>query len=298
MGWSSADIPDLSGRVAIVTGATSGIGREAARALAAHGAEVILAVRDPARGAALARELGPRARVEALDLADLASVRAFAQRIETVNLLLNNAGLGMQPRRETTRDGFELQIGTNHLGHFALTGLLVPALLRATAPRVVTIASVAHNRGRIDFDDLMSERHYSGRAVYSQSKLANLMFARELARRAEAQGSVLTSLAAHPGLASTGFMRATKLPAPVMALGSVVMGVLGQSAARGALPGLYALTMPDARNGEYWGPDGVMEARGLPARAKVAPQARDEAAAARLWEVSERLTGVVFPPLA
>jgi NAD(P)-dependent dehydrogenase (short-subunit alcohol dehydrogenase family) len=305
--WSVESIPDLTGQVVIVTGATSGIGYEAALVLAGKGAETILAVRDTGRGDACAARIRAAHRdakltVSALDLANLASVRDFAERISDtlprINVLLNNAGLGLQPTRGTTADGFERQFGTNHLGHFALTGRLIPALLRAPLPRVVTIASIAHRRGKIDFDDLQTERPYDGRKAYGESKLANLMFALELDRRARNAGSRLASIAAHPGVASTGFVAATQMGGLKVKIGELAIGLLGQSAARGALPGLYAATMPDVEGGQYWGPDGLMEIRGNPRLATLAPQATDKAVWSRLWSVSEELTGVTFPPLA
>ncbi len=304
--WTTNDIPDLSGRTAVVTGATSGIGYEAALALAAHGAETTLAVRDNARGQACATRIrnahrGAKVNVSVLDLASLASVRAFAERTiadtPKIDLLLNNAGLGLQSKRAVTVDGFERQFGTNHLGHFALTGLLVPALLAGPSPRVVTISSVAHRRGKIDFDDLQTERPYDGRKAYGQSKLANLMFALELDRRAREAVSRLMSVAAHPGVSSTGFIAATGMPGMMVSVATLAIGVLGQNAARGALPGLYAATMPDVTSGQYWGPDGLLEVRGNPALAQVSTHAQDRAVWARLWTESENLTGVVFPPL-
>jgi NAD(P)-dependent dehydrogenase (short-subunit alcohol dehydrogenase family) len=305
--WTASNIPDLSGRTAVITGATSGIGYQAALQLAAHGAEVVLAVRDTARGeqcAATIRAADPGAKVAVsrLDVANLASVLEFAERtldaISRIDILLNNAGLGLQARRATTVDGFERQFGTNHLGHFALTGRLMPALLRAPFPRVVTIASIAHKRGRIDFSDLQTERPYNGRKAYGQSKLANLMFALELDRRARAVGSRLVSVAAHPGVATTGFLAATEKPKLFGLLGNLAIGLLGHDAAGGALPGLYAATMPDVVGGQYWGPDGFMEVRGTPTLAKIAPQGLDRGVWSRLWTVSEELTGVTYPPLA
>jgi NAD(P)-dependent dehydrogenase (short-subunit alcohol dehydrogenase family) len=305
--WTATNIPDLSGRTAVITGATSGIGYQAALQLAAHGAEVVLAVRDTARGeqcAATIRAAHPGAKVvvSRLDVANLASVLEFAERSEDttprIDILLNNAGLGLQARRAATVDGFERQFGTNHLGHFALTGRLMPALLRAPFPRVVTIASIAHKRGRIDFSDLQTERPYDGRKAYGQSKLANLMFALELDRRARTVGSRLVSVAAHPGVATTGFMAASEKPKLIGVLGNLAIGLLGHDAAGGALPGLYAATMPDVVGGQYWGPDGFMEVRGTPTLAKIAPQGLNRDVWSRLWTVSEELTGVTYPPLA
>ena len=305
-GWTQAAMPDQSGRVAVVTGASSGIGSAAAEMLAAKGAEVVLAVRDQARGDAvrtriLARNPGAKVRVSLLDLADLASVRVFAGRLDgevaRVDVLLNNAGLGMQPKRGVTADGFERQFGTNHLGHFALTGLLVPALLRAPLPRVVGIASLAHRRARMDFSDPMGKRRYRGGVAYGQSKLANLLFEFELDRRARAEGSRLVSVAAHPGLAVTGFLAATQLPGAAQAVAGAVLRVAGQDEGRGALPGVYAATMPGVEGGSYWGPDGLLELRGAPKRAAVAKQAMVREDWARLWAVSEGLTGVVYPGL-
>ncbi len=306
-GWTAQQIPELPGKYVIVTGASSGIGFEAAQALAAKGAEVTLAVRDSARGEACAAKIRSTYRdakltVSALDLASLASVRDFAERISDtaprIDILLNNAGLGLQDKRATTKDGFERQFGTNHLGHFALTGLLIAPLLRAPAPRVVTIASIAHRRGAIALNDLQTERPYSGRRAYGQSKLANLMFALELDRRARAAKSRLVSVAAHPGVATTGFVAATQMPALMAKLGQFAISVFGQDAQHGALPGLYAATMPDVQGGQYWGPDGFMEIRGVPALAKLAPQAQDKAMWEKLWAASESLTGVTYPPLA
>ncbi len=305
--WTADAIPTLVGRTAIVTGCTSGIGYEAALALAAHGAEVIMAVRDTARGQACAariRGAHPEARltVMALDVASLASIREFAERasdtLARVDVLINNAGLGLQARRAVTLDGFERQFGTNHLGAFALTGRLMAALLRAPSPRVVAIASIAHRRGRINFDDLQTERPYNGRVAYGQSKLANLMFALELDRRARLAGSRLVSVAAHPGVATTNFIAATGMPGLAARAINLGIGVLGQNAEQGARPGLYAATMPDVVGGQYWGPNGLLEVRGAPALAQISAHALDRAAWERLWVESERLTGVTYPPLA
>jgi NAD(P)-dependent dehydrogenase (short-subunit alcohol dehydrogenase family) len=215
-----------------------------------------------------------------------------------VDVLLNNAGLGMQPTRHTTRDGFEQQFGTNHLGHFALTAQLMPALLRAPAPRVVPVASMAHRRGKIAWDDLQSEHPYDGRAAYNQSKLANLMFGLELAARATEQASRLSSIPAHPGFSMTGFIKATEMPGWKQGVANLAGLILGQSAEAGSWPLLYASAMPDAQNGQYWGPDGMLEIRGKPAVGRVWPHAQDRADWQRLWAVSEQLTGVAFPALS
>lgn len=304
--WSVADIPDLAGRTAIVTGASSGIGEAAARALAARGAAVVLAVRSRDKGERVLAAIekghpGANVRVMILDLADLASVRTFAEAanraLPQIDILLNNAGLGMQRARAVTADGFERQFATNHLGQFALTGLLLPALLKAPKPRVVSISSIAHRSGRIDFDDLQGARRYSGGVAYSQSKLANLLFALELGRRSDAAGGRLTSVAAHPGVAATGFVTAIGLPGPLAAVGNIGVRLLGQSSERGALPGLYAATMPVDRSGRYFGPDGIGEIRGAVAPASLSAHATDQTLAARLWQVSEDLTGVTYRQL-
>lgn len=303
--WTKDSIPDQTGRIIVVTGATSGLGRRCAETLAAKGAEVILAVRDTVRGEAAASEIRARharARVgvSALDLASLASIAAFARRLDEtsprIDVLLNNAG-GTQATRRLTQDGFEVQFGVNHLGHFALTGQLIPALLRAPAPRVVTVSSVAHRRGRMAWDDLQSERSFKARTAYAQSKLANLLFAQELAARAAAQHSRLSSIAAHPGVAATNFIASSGFAAPVRAAFDLAIGIVGHSAEAGSWPSLAAATLPEAGNGEYWGPDGFQELRGRPGRARIYPHALDRADWQRLWTVSEQLTGVTFPPL-
>jgi NAD(P)-dependent dehydrogenase (short-subunit alcohol dehydrogenase family) len=304
--WNTSLLPDQTGKAVIITGASSGLGLCCAETLAERGASVILAVRDTAKGATVAdairaRHAHAQLTVSHLDLASLASVATFARQINDtaprIDVLLNNAGLGLQPTRGTTQDGFERQFGTNHLGHFALTAQLIPALLRAPAPRVVTVASIAHRRGQILWDDPNLTTAYDGRTAYNQSKLANLMFALDLASRATAQGSRVASIAAHPGLSLTGFIAATGMPLYKQWVGIVASRLIGQSAQAGSWPLLYAAAMPDARNGEYWGPDGVLEIRGLPARGKVWPQALMAADQARLWALSEALTGVTFPSL-
>ena len=305
--WTADRIPSLAGKIAVVTGATNGIGYEAALQLAAHGAEVVMAVRDTARGHACAariRGAHPEAKltVMALDVASLASIREFAERasdtLPRLDILINNAGLGLQSQRAVSVDGFERQFATNYLGPFALTGRLIPALLRAPGPRVVAIASIAHRRGQINFDDLQTERPYNGRVAYGQSKLADLIFALELDRRARLAGSRLVSVAAHPGVSTTNFIASTGMPGAAARVVNLGISVLGQSAARGALPGLYAATMPDVVGGQYWGPDGLLEVRGAPALAQISPQALDRVVWERLWTVSEQLTGVTYAPLA
>ncbi len=291
--WTAADIPDQTGKIAIVTGANSGLGASIARELARAGASVVLAVRNVAKGQEVAAEMGGRARVEQLDLADLASVRAFAEHFsdDHVDLLINNAGV-MAPPRRLTADGFESQIGTNHLGHFALTGLLLGKLLAAGAPRVVTQASGAHQFGRINFDNLQGERRYINWLAYGQSKLANLMFAFELQERAAATD--LESLAAHPGYAATNLQFAGPARWYERASMAVMNRVIAQDADRGALPALYQATAPGAVGGSYVGPDGFLELRGYPHLVTAAGRAYDARARRRLWEVSEQLTGVRF----
>lgn len=278
--WTAADLPDLTGRTAVVTGANSGIGLITARALAGAGAFVIMACRDVAKGAAVAPDT---AEVRSLDLADLASVREFASSIDTdVDILVNNAGVMAVPHRRTA-DGFEMQVGTNHLGHFALTGLLLDRL----RDRVVTVTSHMHRAGRIRLDDLnWARRRYQRWGAYGQSKLANLLFTFELSRR-----STLTAVAAHPGYASTNLQSHTESPQDfVMMLGNQLVA---QSAAMGALPTLYAATA-DVPSGSFAGPRGFLEIRGHPKLVGSSRAARDPETAAGLWELSEELTGVRY----
>ena len=299
--WTAADMPDLSGRTAIVTGANSGLGLSTARELAAHGARVIMACRneEKARGAAasiLERVPGARVSVERLDLSSLDSVRAFAERMRSelepgLDLLINNAGVMAPPRRETA-DGFELQFGTNHLGHFALTGLLLGTMEGRSDARVVTLSSGAHRIGKITLDDLQRERSYFRWTAYGQSKLANLMFALELDRRLREAGSPILSVAAHPGYAATNLQWAA---APLLDRGVMLaLNVFAQSADMGALPTLYAATAPDLAGGTFVGPDGIGEQRGHPRIVSPNAAALDADTAARLWERSEELTGVRF----
>lgn len=304
--WTAASLPDQTGRTVVVTGATSGLGLSSATELARAGARVLLAARNPEKAARARDEVaavatGPAPEVVALDLSDLDSVRAAADdirsRVEALDVLMNNAGVMAIPLTRTAQ-GFEMQLGTNHLGHFALTGLLLPTLLAAEAPRVVTTSSGAHKGGRMRWDDLHWQRGYRRWLAYCQSKLANLLFAYELDRRATAAGTDLVSAAAHPGYAAT-HLQAVGPEASGRALSKRVMElgntVIAQSADDGALPQLYAATMPDVRGGEYFGPGRLMELRGHPVRVPSTRRARDEADAARLWSVSERLTGVTYP---
>jgi NAD(P)-dependent dehydrogenase (short-subunit alcohol dehydrogenase family) len=305
--WTSGQIPSQAGKTALVTGANSGIGYQAALELARHGAHVLLGCRNAAKGAAALQRLqreapGASAEVVELDMASLASIRAFASawlaRATPLDLLLNNAGVMALPTRELTADGFERQFGTNHLGHFALTGLLLPSLLSAPAPRVVTVASLAHRTGRIDFDNLQGEQKYGPRTAYNASKLANILFARELDRRARAAGSKLLSIPVHPGVSRTSIIENGMKPTGVTALLiGLVSNLVMQPDAAGALPTLYAATAPQAQGGEYIGPDGFLAIKGSPTVEQPRPQALDQTVAARLWTVSEQLTGVVYPPL-
>lgn len=290
-GWTAADLADQSGKTVIVTGANSGLGEVTASELARVGARVILACRNTDAGAKAAANMSGDVEVRALDLADLDSVRAFAASIDQpIDILINNAGVMATPQKKTAQ-GFELQFGTNHLGHFALTGLLLDRLKEAPAPRVTVLSSAAHRIGRINFDDLQSEQKYGRWAAYGQSKLANLMFAYEFARRAKAAGSPITVTAAHPGYASTKLQSKTEsFMDRVMAVGNAV---LAQSAEAGAWPTLYAATM-DIPSGSYVGPDGFQQQRGKPKLVGSTAASKDEAAAKRLWEVSEELTGVKF----
>ena len=305
--WTAAQIPSQAGKTALVTGANSGIGYQAALELARHGAHVLLGCRNYAKGqAALDRLLreapGASAELVELDMASLSSIRAFvadfAGRGIALDLLINNAGVMALPKRELTADGFERQFGTNHLGHFALTGLLMPQLLAAPAPRVVTVASLAHRNGKIDFDNLQSERNYKPWDAYGESKLANILFANELNRRAVAAGSRLMSLPVHPGVSVTNIIAngpgANGLKAKVLTL---LAPVLMQPDAAGALPTLYAATSMAAHGGEYIGPDGFMEMKGSPVVVQPRPHGLDQAVAQRLWTVSEKLTGVTYPAL-
>jgi NAD(P)-dependent dehydrogenase (short-subunit alcohol dehydrogenase family) len=299
--WTAAQIPDQTGRTAVVTGANSGLGLVTARELARKGANVVLACRDMDKAAAASEQIaaavsGPEVSLAALDLGSLTSVEAFATDFRSahdgLDLLINNAGV-MAPPRRVTSDGFELQLGTNHLGHFALTGRLIGAMAGCEGARVVTVSSNAHKMARINFEDLQSERRYNRWSAYGQSKLADLMTALELDRRLRAAGSAIQSLAAHPGYAATNLQSAAPpfLDRAVMTVGNLVVA---QSADAGALPLLFAATEPGLDGGSYIGPDGIGEFRGHPKPVSPGRAATDEQAAARLWSVSEELTGVRF----
>lgn len=303
--WTASQIPPLKDRSAVVTG-TGGLGYEDALALARAGCEVILAGRDPVKGfdseARIRREVpGARICFERLDLADLKSVAAFADRLKThrksLDILINNAGVMVPPKRRSTKDGFELQLGTNHLGHFALTAHLLPLLRNGTAPRVVSLSSVAAPGGAINFDDLNAEKSYEPMPVYSQSKLACLMFAFELQRRSQNAGWGVTSIASHPGVSRTDLLHNGPGRWSVQGMARSFLPFLFQPVAQGALPTLYAATAPEAVGGGYYGPDRLGGTRGFPTDAKVPPQALDQAVAARLWDVSEALTGARFEPI-
>jgi len=298
--WSEADIPDQTGRVAVVTGANSGLGLETARQLAAHGATVVLAVRSPERGAAAVDDIastvpGARLEVERLDLASLDSVRAAADslrgRHDRIDLLINNAGV-MYTDRGLTADGFELQFGTNHLGHFALTALLLDRLLPVEGSRVVTVASLGHWAPfRFDLDDVRAEHRYNRFVAYSRSKLANLLFTYELQRRLASADAPTLSLAAHPGGSDTELARHV----PGADLIRERLQVLAQSAAMGALPTLRAATDPLASGGQYFGPDRLLETRGHPIVVRSSSRSQNRALQARLWSLSESLTGATAP---
>jgi len=303
MTWTEKNVPDESGRVAIVTGSNTGLGYDTARVLAARGASVVMAVRDTAKGDAAAariRQLSPGAvvAVHKLDLGSLASVRTagaeLADAYPRIDLLINNAGV-MYPPKQTTADGFELQFGTNHLGHFALTGLLLGNLLNVDGSRVVVVSSIAHNiRAKIDFADLQWEtRRYERVASYGQSKLANLMFAYDLQRRLAAAKAKTIAVGAHPGVAATELVR--HVPGASLPGVNWLSGRLLNTSELGALPTLRAATDPAVQGGQYYGPDGFRELRGYPELVTSSAQSHDTAIQERLWSVSEELTGVTYP---
>ncbi len=301
--WTIANIPPQAGKLAMVTGATGGLGYQTAMRLAQAEAEVVLTGRNEAKGreaVSKIRNQFPDAeiRFEALDLANLASVADFARRFaiahSSLDLLINNAGVMALPTRQTTADGFEMQFGTNYLGHYALTARLLPLLRGAHQPRVVNLSSIAHRMGFIQFSDLQGERFYSPWKAYNQSKLAMLMFALELQRRSDAAGWNLMSNASHPGWARTDLFANGPGFGLISFASQLAAPLFSQSAESGALPTLFAATSPQAEGGGYYGPNGLNELRGPPAPARIMPQARDKAAAAKLWDVSQQLTGVSF----
>lgn len=295
MSWTVTDIRDQSGRTAVITGANTGLGYETAAALAAKGAHVVLAVRNLDKGKAAAdliarRSPGADVTLQELDLTSLDSIREAAEQLhaahDRIDLLVNNAGVMMTPKG-TTKDGFELQFGTNHLGHFALTGRLFDLLLAAQGSRIVNVSSIGHRFGRIAFDDLQSERGYNRFTAYGQSKLANLLFTYELQRRLAGRDTM--AVAAHPGGSSSELSR--HLPGPL----KVAFGALEQDTETGALPSLRAATDPAVVGGQYVGPGGFMEMRGDPKVVSSNRRSHDTAVQRRLWTVSEELTGVTFP---
>jgi NAD(P)-dependent dehydrogenase (short-subunit alcohol dehydrogenase family) len=307
-GWSTADIPPLNGRTAVITGATGGLGYETALALAGAGAAVVLTGRNEAKGLLALQAIRsqfPNARIayENLDLANLASVADFSRRFAAthalLDLLVNNAGVMALPERQATSDGFEMQFGTNYLGHYALTAHLLGLLRRGDLPRVVNLSSLAHRAGTVNFDDLQSTRSYTPWKAYSQSKLAMLMFALELQRRSDASDWGLMSNAAHPGYARTDLIANGPGASGLMwQINKLLRPFVSQSAAEGALPTLFAATSPEAKAGGYYGPNWFYELKGPPVPAKIMPQAKDAGVAARLWDVSAALTGVSFDQVA
>jgi NAD(P)-dependent dehydrogenase (short-subunit alcohol dehydrogenase family) len=302
--WTANDIPRQTGKLAIVTGATGGLGYETALGLAYARAEVVLAGRNREKGRVAMERImralpAAKVRFEMLDLASLASVRAFGQEMAAqgrpVDLLINNAGVMDLPTRRLTADGFEMQFGTNHLSHFALTGLLLPLMRSARSARVVHVSSLAHRGGKIDFDNLQAERGYKRWPAYQQSKLANLLFTFELQRQSDAQGWGLTSNAAHPGYARTDLIANGPGTKGLRGMLGKMLRPLSHSAADGALPTLFGATSPEAEPMGYYGPNGFYELKGPVAPAYVAPKAKDAALARKLWEVSEKLTGMEWP---
>ncbi|MBZ0292383.1 MAG: SDR family oxidoreductase [Anaerolineae bacterium] len=298
--WTTKNIPNQQGRLAVVTG-TGGLGYEVALALARAGADVIIAGRNPAKGAEAVNKIcaenpGANVRFEVLDLSELASIEAFGKRMQDthkrLDLLINNAGVMTPPDRRVTADGFELQFGTNYLGHFALTAQLLPLLRKGQGARVVNVSSIAARDGTINFDDLQSEQTYTPMIAYGQSKLANLLFSFELQRRSAAANWGLSSIAAHPGISRTDLLHNGAGRTSRSGIVRSWLWFLFQPAAQGALPTLFAATSPDAKAGGYYGPNQLNETRGFPVAAKIPARAEDEMVAARLWEVSEQLTGL------
>lgn len=302
--WTAADIPDQTGKTAVVTGANSGLGYETVRGLARKNANIIMACRNQEKGQAALDKVQtefPQVSLEfmPLDLSDLASVKKFAQayteKHETLDLLINNAGVMALPYQKTA-DGFEMQFGTNHLGHFALTGLLLEPLLNTPDARVVTVSSGLHRSGEMDFDDLNWEKSYSKWGAYGRSKLANLLFTYELERKLKASKQNVISVAAHPGYAATNLQSSGG--SAIQRFGMSVMNkLLAQSAEMGALPQLYAATAPDVVGGDYYGPKGMQESRGYPVKVESNDKSHNIEDAVRLWAVSEEMTGVEYAQL-
>lgn len=293
--WTAENMPDQSGKVAIVTGANSGLGLETAKMLASKGATVVMACRSMDKAEKAANEIKtayPQAKLDVrqLDLADLDSVREFAagfkQHYDRLDILVNNAGIMMIPRNETAQ-GYEMQFGVNHLGHFALTGLLIDLIEKAPGARVVNVSSGAHLMGKIDFDDLNGKRSYNRVAAYGQSKLANLLFTYELQRRLAAKETEALALAAHPGWTATNLQAHT-------GLFSSLNPILAQKPEMGALPTLYAAAAPDVAGGDYYGPDGFFEMRGYPVKVRSNARSHDQAVAEKLWKISEEMIGVEY----
>ncbi|WP_033216628.1 oxidoreductase [Kitasatospora phosalacinea] len=298
-GWNTDRIPDQHGRIAVVTGANSGLGLVTATELVRRGARVVLAVRNTAAGERAARRIGGDVEVRELDLASLASVRAFATELTSdhpaVDLLVNNAGVVLLGPRRTSADGFELQFATNMLGHFALTGLLLDALAAAPEARVVSLSSITHKSAHLDFDDLMAERDYRASSAYGRSKLATTVFGIELDRRLRAAGSPVTSTLAHPGLTRTNLTPRAWEHRGRLGRAIAWFGLLAtQAVEQGALPQLRAATDPDAHGGQFFGPAGLFETRGRVTRARLSPEAADPTVGGRLWSAAQALTGVHY----
>ena len=301
--WIATHVPSQPGKRVIVSGATSGIGWETARVLAMAGAEVILAARDEAKGQDAVRRIQdvvPMAQVRSatLDLSSLESVREFASREgnRPLDILINNAGTMATRQRQTTVDGFEKTLGTNYFGPFALTGLLLPALLMTRSPRIVTVASAAASQGKLELDDIGLEKKYALNPAYARSKLADLIFAIELERKIQRSGVSLMSVACHPGYAITNLQNA-ELSLGIKLVAAILKPIASHDAAHGALPTLYAATSNDAKAGGYYGPDGFLQAKGFPAEVAIPARALDEALASELWLLSEKLTGVRYSAL-
>jgi NAD(P)-dependent dehydrogenase (short-subunit alcohol dehydrogenase family) len=301
--WTTADIPQRNSGLAVITGSTEGIGFENALALSSAGWNVIVMGRNPQKGAeSIARihQVNPNAKVsfEQIDLANLSSIKSFASGMmskgQAIDLLINNAGVMTPPKRLETADGFELQFGTNHIGHFALTAQLLPLLRRSPEARVVTVSSIANREGQINFDDLQSKASYAPGKAYSQAKLANLMFAFELQRQSEKHGWGITSIAAHPGVSRTNLLITGAGRWSVAGMARTFLPFLFQPSAQGALPTLFAATSPEAKGGAYYGPDKMMETRGFPSVSKIPAQAEDLNVSSRLWELSKVLAKVEF----